>query len=171
MEVCAQVEGIDETPVARELGEDAQLDLRVVGNDQPSALGMARETTAIFNCMRYSLDLRIRARESSRRGANLTKVSVHTPRYRIDELDHILTVTRQRLLHSAILEQLRDDWIFGRQRLQFPVSCGIGNRYPESFERLRELLVRIEIDFGALRTTNQRPLQGLLGENLLQFIR
>ena len=72
--------------------------------------------------MRHLLDVWICAGEPARRCANLAKVSMQTLRYGIDQLNHVLAVTRQRLLHCAVLKQRLDYWILSCQRLHFPIS-------------------------------------------------
>ena len=55
---------------------------------------MTAETTTVLNRVRHLLNVWIRAGKSSRRRANLTEVSMQTFRYGIDQLDHVLAVTR-----------------------------------------------------------------------------
>jgi hypothetical protein len=87
--------------------------------------------------VRHLLDVRIRAREPARRRANLPEVGVQTFRYGIDQLDHVLPVTRQCLLDRAVFEQRADDGIVDGERLQFPVTRRVGYRNTEPVERLR----------------------------------
>src|SRR5688500_20275282 len=98
---------------------------------------MATETSTVLDRMRHLLNVWVRAGEPPRGRADLPEISVQTSRYGIDQLDHVLTVTRERLLHCAVFEQDPDDRIVDRERLQLPVACRIrhGNAEPRSEER------------------------------------
>src|SRR3954452_13020433 len=98
---------------------------------------MSTEATAIFNCMWDLLNVRISAGKPSGWRTNLTKIRVQTFRHRVDQLDHVLPVTGERLLNRAVLQQRCYHWVLRRQRLHFPVTRGIGNRDSEPIERLR----------------------------------
>ena len=102
MQIRAGIERINESLIARELGENTQFDLRVVGNHQSSLFRMAHETATIFDCVGHLLDVGVRAREASGRRANLAKVGVQAASRRINELHHILAITGQRLLHCPV---------------------------------------------------------------------
>ena len=78
---------------------------------------MTHETAPIFNRVRHLLNVWIRAGKASGRRADLTKVRVQPASLWTDELNHVLAVTGQRLLHRAVLEQLGDYRILGGQRL------------------------------------------------------
>jgi hypothetical protein len=97
--------------IAGKLSEYAQLDLRIVGNDQPSPFRITGETASILDRMRHLLNVRIGTRKPARRRSYLSKVSMQTFRYGIDQFDHVFSVTRQSLLHGAVFEQRANDWI------------------------------------------------------------
>ena len=131
---------------------------------------MAHEAATIFSCMRHLLNVRIGAGKAPGRRADLPKVGMQPACLRIDELDHVLSVTGQGLLHRAVLEQLRDDRILCGQRLQLPIASRIGKRNAEPRQCLGDLRLRIEIDVCA-RRSEQRCLGNALAEHLLQFVR
>ena len=171
MKIGAGIERIDEALIAGKLRQNAQLDLRIVGDHQLSSCGMTAKAATVFRRVRHLLNVWVRTGESSGRRADLTKVSMQTAGRRIDELDHVLTVTGQRLLHRAVFKQRCDNRILGRQRLQFPVARRIGNGNAEPFQRLGQLLMRIEIDVVALRPAKERTLRRLLRQHFLQLVR
>ena len=78
--------------------------------------------------MRHLLNVWVRARETPGWCANLAEVRMQTFGHRIDQLDHVLPVTRQRLLHRAVFKQCFDDRILRGQWLQLPIACGIRHR-------------------------------------------
>ena len=122
MKIRARIEGLDKAFVPGKLSEDAQFDLRVISDDQSPAAGMAHEAAAVLSGVRHLLNIWIRAGKAAGRSSDLTEVGVQPACLRINELDHVLAVTRQRFLHGAVLEQLRHDWILRRQRLQLPIA-------------------------------------------------
>ena len=81
MKIGARVESIDEAAIAGKLGEDAQLDLRIVGNHQLSAFRMSGEAAPVFHRVRHLLDVWVGAGEPAGRRADLAKVSVQTVRW------------------------------------------------------------------------------------------
>src|SRR5919205_239192 len=116
MQIGARVERLDKPAIARKLRQYPQLNLRIVSNDQLPSFGMTTETTPVLNRMRHLLNVRISTRKSSGRGADLAKIRVQAFGHGIDQSDHVLTVTRQRLLHGAVFEQRPDDRILRGER-------------------------------------------------------
>src|SRR5437016_1012411 len=169
MQIGAGFESIDESLVAGKLGENTQFDLRIIGDYQSSLFRMTHEAAPVFNSVWYLLNVRIRAGEAARRRADLAKVCVQPAGLRIDELDHVLAIAGQGLLHRAVFEQLRDDRILHGQRLQLPVAGRVRKRNSEPGHRLRHLLLRIEIDVRA-RRPEQRSLCHALAQHLLQLV-
>src|SRR6185436_20049493 len=112
MQISAGVERVDKPTIARKLSQYAQLDLRIVGDNQLASFRMTTKTPAILNGMRHLLNVWIRAGKPARRRANLPEVSVQAFSDGIDQLDHVLPVTRQRLLHRSVLQQRADNRIF-----------------------------------------------------------
>ena len=78
---------------------------------------MPAEAATVFQRMRHLLNVRIRAREPAGGRADLAKVGVQTAGRRIDQLDHVLTITGQGLLHRAIFKQLCDHRILNGEWL------------------------------------------------------
>ncbi len=113
---------------------------------------MAAEATPVFNCVRHLLNVWIRAGEPACRRANLAKVRMQPARHGIDQIDHILAVAGQCLLHGAVVKQLSHDRILGGQRLQFPIARGVGQGDTHLHQCFSHLLLRIEIDVRARRT-------------------
>src|SRR5688500_2051527 len=107
---------------------------------------MTTKTAPVLDRVRYLLNVWVRACEPPGGRADLPEICVQTFSYGIDQLDHVLPVTRQRLLHRAVFEQRPDYWILHRERLQLPVARRIRHRNAETVERVGQLLVRIEID-------------------------
>src|SRR5678815_2227760 len=123
---------------------------------------MATETTTILNRMRYLLNIGISASESSRGRADLTKVCVQTSRLRVDQCNHVLAVTGERLLYGPVFQQCGDDRILRGKWLQFPVACRLRHRNAKTVQRSRQLLMRVEVDVLALRAAKKRTLHRLL---------
>src|SRR6266851_6777601 len=96
--------------------------------------------------MRYLLNVRIRAREAPGRRPDLAEVGVQPASLGTDELEHVLAIAGQRLLHRAVFEQLRDYRILRGERLQLPVASRIRERNAEPIQRVGHLQLRIEID-------------------------
>src|SRR6266496_916442 len=117
MKISTRIERIDESLIAGKFSKNTQLDLRIVSNDQLSSFGMPHEATTILEGVRDLLNIWIRAGEAAGRRANLAKVRVQPASFGVDELNHILAITGQRLLHRAVLEQLRYHRILSCQRL------------------------------------------------------
>ena len=108
--------------IAGKLGEDAQLDLRVISDDQLPAVGMAHKAAAILGRVRHLLNIWISAGKAAGRRADLTEVGMQAASLWIDQLNHVLAIAGQSFLHRAVLEQLRDDRILRGQRLQLPIA-------------------------------------------------
>src|SRR5437763_15739599 len=106
--------------------------MRIVRDDEPPFFRIAHEATSILSRVWHLLNVWIGAGEASRRRANLSEVSVQPASLWIDELDHILAIARQCLLHCAVLEQLLDDRILRGQRLQLPIAGRIRKRNSQS---------------------------------------
>src|SRR6185369_5025503 len=102
VQISARSECVNESFVAGKLSEDPQLDLRIISNYQAARCRMAHEATSILDRVRHLLNVWIRAGESSRRRADLPKVRMQPARLWIDELDHVLTIAGQGLLHRAV---------------------------------------------------------------------
>src|SRR6185369_3156189 len=117
MKIRARVERVDESSITRKLREDAQLNLRIIRNDQPSSFGMTTETAPVLNRVRHLLNIRVGTREPARRRADLSKVCVQAFGHGIDQLDHVFAVTRQRFLNGAVLEEGANDRILRGERL------------------------------------------------------
>src|SRR6185503_6012427 len=62
MKIRARVERVDESSITRKLREDAQLNLRIVRDDQLSSFGMTTETAPVLNRMRHLLNIRVGTR-------------------------------------------------------------------------------------------------------------
>ena len=121
--------------------------------------------------MRHLLNIRVRTRKAAGRRAYLPEIRVQSPRHRIDHLDHVFTVTRERLLHGAIFKQRSDNRVFRREWLEFPVARRFRNRNTEAVECFRQLLLRIEVDVLALWSTKERALRRFFGQHFLQLFR
>src|SRR6185295_12412234 len=171
MQIGTRVERLDETAIAGKLRENPQFNLRIVRDDQLSSFRIATETAPVLDRVRHLLNIRVRTCEAAGRRAYLPEIRMQTVRHRIDHLDHVFTVTRQRFLHGAIFEQRADDRILDGQRLKLPVARRIGNRNAKTSQRLSQLLLRIEINVLTLWTTEKRSLVRLLRQHFLQLLR
>src|SRR4029450_4990699 len=98
MQICSRIECINEAPVGREFSQDAQLDLRIIRDDQLAMSWIPRETATVFNCVWHLLNVGIGARESACRRTNLPEVRMESPGHLVYQIDHVLTITRQRFL-------------------------------------------------------------------------
>src|SRR6267378_3095851 len=107
---------------------------------------MSGETAPVFNRMWHLLNVWVGTRESSGRRSNLAKIGVQSVGRGIDQINHVLTVTGQRLLHSTVFKERCDNRILGGQRLKFPVSGRIGNTDTQTFQRFGQLLMRVEVN-------------------------
>src|SRR6476646_10984978 len=104
MQISAGSKGVDESAIAGKLGEDSQFNLRIVGNNKLAAFRMSRKTTQVLHRMWHLLNIGIRAGKPTGRRADLTEVSVQAVGSGIDQFDHVLTITRQCLLHRTVFK-------------------------------------------------------------------
>src|SRR5688572_9907979 len=137
MQISSGIESLDEAAIAGELSEDTQFNLRVVSDYQLSSHRVTAEATPVFGSMRHLLNVGVGAGKPASGRADLAKVSVQAAGRRVDQLDHVLTIAGQCLLHGAVFQQCGYHRILGCKRLQLPIAGGFGHRYAESLKCLR----------------------------------
>ena len=151
VDVLAAAEGLDQALVARVVREDAQLDLRIVGREQPAALGRHEglaNAHALGAADRDVLDVRMRRREPARRGAELVEGGMDASGARIHERRQRVDVGVLELGEPAVREDLQRQLVLRR-------------------ELLEHVLVR---RVAGLRLLHHRQLQ-LLEQDLLELLR
>ena len=116
VDVFVAGEGVAERRVAGAVGEDAQLDLRVVGGQQQPARLAGGERRADFAAFAGAdgdvLQVRVAGAEPARGGDDLVERGVDAARARVDQLRQRVDVRAQQLGVLAVLDDLR------RQRMQ-----------------------------------------------------
>ena len=109
VDVLARAEGVDERRVAREVGEDAQLDLAVVGGEEEVARlgheGLA-DAPALRGADRDVLEVRVGRGEPAGGGDRLVEGGVDAAGLGVDERRQRVDVGGLELLDRAVLEDL-----------------------------------------------------------------
>jgi hypothetical protein len=165
---CARPERVHEPAVVGEVGEDAQLYLRVVGVDQLAPRGRA-EAAAHVEGVGHLLDVGVGRTHPPGRRADLVEVGVDAAGLFVDRFEQRLAEL-QGLLERAVVEDVADDRVPGGERFELPVARRVGYllaRGQHALQRPRELDVRVEVDVGA-DGAEEGLLRGLLGELVLE---
>jgi hypothetical protein len=103
MQVRARIERVDEASIFGDVREDAQLDLRIIRNDELAPLRRAK-ATPVLDRVRHLLHVRMGTRESSGRCADLVEVGVDAAGDGIDLGEDVFAVAGERLLDGAVFE-------------------------------------------------------------------
>ena len=159
-------ERVDESRVVREMGEDAQLDLRVVG-DQEHAPFVRDERlpdrTALLGPDRDVLQVRLFLREPAGRCSHLVEPAPN-PAVLVDQAKQCLDVGAAQLLQLAVQQEVSDDLVFVTKLLEHrrvrrgcTLRCLLQNRKPEAIEQdLAELQRRVHVEGPAGCIMDQR---------------
>ncbi len=107
--------------IARDVGHDAQFDLRIVGGNNHAIFGRYKrfaDTPAFGGANRDILQVRIVRRQPSGNGNRLCIIGMHATGFRIDHLRQFVGVGRFQLGQAAVIEQHLWQRIIFRQFLQ-----------------------------------------------------
>ena len=158
--VPALLEGRDERRVARQMGQEAQLDLGIVGRDQHRA-GRGDEGTANGLAARRAhgdvLQVRVRGRQPSRGRPGLIEARVDAPGHRVDERRQGIDVGGFELRQLAVFDQQPGHLVPHRGELlqHLVVGRGAGFRLLEDRklmlleQHVPELRRRVEVELGS----------------------
>ena len=165
MGILSRFKRFDKTPIVRKIGQYPQLDLRIVRDHELSAVRCRKQRR-----------IPLRAGIAARFGFEHEKRPVGAPIWRKSAwIRPVLGSINSEMFspkladglgHAAIFEQLCDDRIFFRQRLQFRRARRVRHRTRRIDESVGHLRLRIEIDLGPPK---QRRLGDTGGEHILQL--
>src|SRR3712207_3514731 len=121
MDVEALAKGLYHVLIARQMGDDTQFYLTVVGREEKTT-GLGDEAFAYFLAVivthGHVLQVGIARREAPRGRDGLVERGVDMARARADELGKSVDIGAEQLLKSAIIEYLGDDGALLTQLLQ-----------------------------------------------------
>ena len=162
VDVLPPLERLDQGRLLREVREDPQLDLRVVGgHEAPPVLRDERlaDAPAELGADRDVLEIRVRRRQPPRRRDQLVERGVDAPRPRIDEHRQRVGVRALELGELAVLEDLPGQRVPERQLLQ---HVGVGGVAGLGALDRRQLQLLEEHDRELLRRDRVERLAGEL---------
>src|SRR5262249_15625570 len=113
--------GVDERRVVRQVREQAELDLGVIGGDQPPAWRRyegGADATSLLAAHRDVLQVRVRARQPAGGGDGLVEGGVHPSGPGVDQRRQRVHVRRLELGEGAELEDLRRQRMLAREARQ-----------------------------------------------------
>src|SRR5262249_15990460 len=131
-------QGFDQGGVLGPIGEDPQLDLGIVGDDQLSARWSAK-ACSVFGGVGDLLKVRVRAAHPAPACTYLPEVRMQAPWSGAYVFQHPRCIRRECFLECAVFQKLLNGGMFLGQRLELPAS-GTLEHYshtPQSFSDLR----------------------------------
>ena len=141
MDVVASAVGLDQERIAGEVGEQAKFDLRIIGG-QKNVAGLGDEGSANaaseFGADGNVLEIRIRGRQTSRRGSGLAERGVEAAGGRVDERGQSVDVGGLQLGELTVIENHAGDGMFFREAFKHIDGGGDGASLAV-FEGLREI--------------------------------
>ena len=157
--VVAAAVGFDQQRVVREVREQAQFDLRIVGGEQNVA-GFGDEGGANaapeFGADGNVLQIRIRGRETSGGGSGLAEGGVHAPGCGIDQRGQCIDVSRFQFRELTVVENHAGDRMIFGQSFQYIDSGRYGaalavfhrlGQIHAVEENVAQLLGRADVEF------------------------
>ena len=162
-------EGIDQALVARVVGEDAQLDLRVVRRQEPAALGRHEglaDAHPIRAADRDVLDVGLRRRDPSGGGAELMEGRMDAPGARVHERRQRVDVGVLELAEPAVREDLQRQIVLRRELREHVFVrrvAGLGLPDRPELQLLEQDLLQL------LRRGDQEALSGQRVDLLLEL--
>ena len=142
MDIIPLVEGLDQHLFTREVGEDAQLDLGIVGADQlPAFLGQEglADAPTELGADRNVLEVGVAAGEPASGRDGLVEVRMHPAGFRLDQKRQGFDVGAAQFAEGAVLQQ---QWHYGMVGFQFFEHRCIGT--PTGFGFAGFLAIQLE---------------------------